>query len=265
MKTARRQELRTNELAQQIDQVRVYVRQNMTVITTVVVAAAVVAGAVFWYVRHRESRLMDGWFRLGQRAALTDQGSPIDQLKSVAQEGIDPQLTIQAWLKIGETALGQIMRPPKVDAAPATPAQDWPQVAEEAFNKVISSGTASAPALGQAMIALGVLAENRGDAAKAREWYEKASKDDRFAQLPIREQASYRLAGLDRWSRPVEFAPPPPPPPMPDASTQPALVVTTRPVDAVLSPASAPAGEIPALPAPPAATPPATPSPAAPK
>ena len=61
MKTTRRQELRTNDLSQQLAQIKDYVSTNMTAMTAVVVGAAVLTIGVYWFVAGRRATLMQAW------------------------------------------------------------------------------------------------------------------------------------------------------------------------------------------------------------
>src|SRR5256885_7368303 len=99
MKAERRQELRTNELSQQIDQVGEYVKQNAAILTAIIIAVAAIVGGGFWYVRHQQSNLMNGWAILADRNATGEIGQRIDAFRDVANENLDPELTVQAWLR----------------------------------------------------------------------------------------------------------------------------------------------------------------------
>jgi len=251
MKTARRQELRTNELAQQIDQVGEYVRQNATVLTIVVLGAAIVFGGGYWYVRHRQNTLMDAWHLLSQRANLAAQGTALEQYKRLAEQDLEPHVTLRAWLKVGESAMMQHVKATETAAGTAFAAgQDSLRIAEEAFNKVLASPVADGAAIGQAMLALGVIAENAGDPEKAREWYRKAAGDPRVATTPLPVEAEHRLKNLDAWSMHIEFPPPPPPP---SATSAPAVGAAATqpnieqgPTDVSTAPGSSPmAGQLP--------------------
>lgn len=256
MKTARRQELRTNELAQQIDQVGEYVRQNAPTFTAVVVGAAVVFGGIYWYVKHRQNELMDAWRTLGQRAILTDKGPAIESYKEVARRNLEPRLTLRAWLKVGETALMENVKSGK--GSGKAPSQDMLKDAEEAYAIVLASPNADGVAVGEAMIGMGVIAENRGDIAKAKEWYRKAADDARVKSTPLPVEAEHRYALADRWAAIVEFPPPPAPPAplLPEATSAPASTQSAAAPAPAPPPASATPTAASAVP-PPAASAPA--------
>src|SRR5882672_5049823 len=107
MKTARRQELRTNELSVQIDQISETVKQNYTSIITIVVGVAVVVGGIYWYFSSSRNRLMEGWATLSVRGDKPDPERDISKYEDVIAQSLDPKLNAAAWLKIGETAMSQ--------------------------------------------------------------------------------------------------------------------------------------------------------------
>jgi tetratricopeptide (TPR) repeat protein len=219
MRAERRQELRTNELAQQLDQAGEYIKQNAPMLTAVVVIAAVIVGGVFWYLGRERSQLMAGWAALSQRNPPADAPPPVDVYKSVADDNLDPTLTVQAWLRVGESALAEMMKSRNPGAPGPPPAnRNWAQTAEEAFNQVLNRSPKDAGAMGEALIGLGILAENKGDTEKARQYYRKVMDDSRFADSPLKQQASFRIEHMKDWSASVVFPAPPPPASQPATS-----------------------------------------------
>ncbi|MBN2561482.1 MAG: hypothetical protein JXQ75_11190 [Phycisphaerae bacterium] len=234
MKTERRQELRTNELSQQIEQIGDYVKENALVLTAVVVVAAIAVGGGFWYVNQQKKHLQDGWATLSKTAALADSGASVGVFESVALEDLSPGLTAEALLKVGDAAMASLMKPVGSDADSAdvgpSDTTDWAAKAEGAYGEVVSRFPDNLTALGKAMILLGVVAEDRNDFEKARTRYKKVVDDKRFAPYPFLEQASYRLENLDSWATPVVFPPPQetvPQPPAGEADSSAASVTPT--------------------------------------
>jgi len=221
MKTTRRQELRTNDLSYQIEQIGDYLKRNATAITVIVVALVALALAGIWYYNRRTTRLMDAYAEL---VRVDPNEQPVDQIrryKSVASEQIDPTLTTTAWLDAGNLALSQLAAPKTKapdDSAGAGEAKssetadqnELAKTAEEAFTKVLSAAKDNPAARGRAMMGMGVLEEDRRHFDKARQWYKKVIDDPQLANLPFRSEAQFRLEGLNAWSEPVEFPPPPP-------------------------------------------------------
>ena len=220
MKAQRRQELRTNELSQQIDHVGEYVKQNAAVLTAIIVAAAAIVGGTFWYMRHQQNNLMDAWARLSDRSAATDPAAKIDSYREVANENLDPELTVAAWLRVGETAMAAMYKSSK-DAA-AAPDKNYAQTADDAFNKVLSLNPKDKMTVAAANMGLGLLAEDRGDLERAKQSYKKISDDPELADCPIKQQAAWRIENMTSWSSPVKFPPAPPPASQP-ANSPPSL------------------------------------------
>lgn len=218
MKTERRQDLRTNELSEQLADIGEYVKRNAVALTIVVVAAAVLVVGGLAYARSQRNRLMDAWNQLNRADASTDVATLVERSQSVAAQNVDPSLTEAALLNVialclREEALSSPDDATDAAAAVAAPASaestiDWAKTAKEAASQVVERFPDDPVAAGQAMLNLGILAENQGDFEQARSWYKKVIEDERIAGLPLHRQAQYRSAGVERWSIPVEFPPP---------------------------------------------------------
>lgn len=224
MKTERRRELQTNVLSQQIDDVGTYVRENALRLIAVFTATIVLVGGSVWYIKGRQSRIMEGWATLADSSLTADPVSAVGRFRGVAAQGGNADLTIAAWLRIGDLAMGQLAVPTAVDEGEENSAElDWRQIAREAYEKVLEiAGSREMTARGQALMMLGVLAEDRGEFEDAREYYLRIVDDEALALTPLPLQAEYRLEGLARWSEPVTFPPAlvtvPAPAPGPDPS-----------------------------------------------
>lgn len=267
MKTIDRKELRTNELSQQLDNITIYAKDNAARIAIWVGGAIVLAVLLFAYLNHRSTRVEEAWARLG----ASERTEPADQIKDareVAEANINPGLTTQAWLRAGVISLMQL----GPNAPAATTKLDWAATAEEAFNKVLSIATNDTTARGQALMSLGILAENKGDAG-ASKFYKQIIDDRRFDHTPFKAEAEFRLKGVDGWLKPVVIAPAPPPPPAPSAEILGPVMPDMIPVDSPNEKAGAvieappssndkPATEVELTPAP-VATPPTDAPPAA--
>jgi hypothetical protein len=246
MRTERRQDLRTNELSQQLDAVRDYARKNATLLTIIVVVAAVVVGAGFAYATWQNDRRMEAWDTVATSDVTTDAAKAVGELETVAAQNIAPSVTSAALLKVAETALREsiVPAPPESKdglspAPPQTPV-DWAAKAREAYMRILSEFPNDKIARGQAMIALGVLAENQGNSDKAREWYKKVAEDKGFLHTSFVAEADYRLAHLDQWSTPVVFPPPLMTVPIPEGKEAEAYTIPKEPASIP------PAGETPA-------------------
>lgn len=246
MKTIDRKDLRTNELSQQLDNLTIYAKNNASRIAIWVGGAIVLAVIVFAFMNHRSSRVEEAWMKLG----ASDKTEPADQIKDareVAEANINPGLTTQAWLRVGVLSLMQL----GPNAPAATTKLDWAKTAEEAFTQALSSAGNNITARGQALMSLGVLAENRGDAG-ASKFYKQVVDDSRFDGTPFKAEAEFRLKGVDEWLKPVVIAPAPPPPAAPQPEVLGPVLPDMIPVD---SPTPQPGGVVIEAPPKPAATP----------
>lgn len=235
MKTIDRKDLKTNELSQQLDHISVYAKDNAMRIAMWVGGAIVLAVIVFAFMNNRSAKVEDAWAKLG----ATQKTEPADQIKEareVAEAEINASLTTQAWLRVGVIAMAQL----SPMAAPATTTLDWAKTAEEAFTKALNVASNDTTARGQALMGLGVLAENRGD-AKASSFYKQITDDRRFDGTPFKAEAEFRLKGVDAWLQPVVIAPAPPPVPEPQPEILGPVLPDMIPVD---SPDSPPGGVV---------------------
>lgn len=248
MKTARRQELRTNELSQQLDQITGYVKQNAAMLTIIVAAVAILTAGGFWYIKGRQSRVMDGWAMLNDAEVLKDMRGAVEQFRTLAEENRSPALTLAAWLRIGEVAMAKVANPDNAAAAATDP--NWSETATHAYTRVLEDFPNDVSAVGLARISLGVLAENKNEIDQARKSYQSILDDSRLAGSAYALQAKYRLDGLARWSQPIVFAPAPVTVPMPDPLMTPPSAVTL-PLLPTTAPTSGPAvGGVPIAPLP---------------
>ncbi len=250
MKTERRQELRTNELSEQIEQIGDYVRKNSIALTAIVLAAAVVFGGYFWYRSHQRAKVDAGWATLSRLSREPTDAVVISQIEAVANEDLSPSLTTEALLLIGETAMRKMT--PTTGAAAISPEDvaAWSARAKTAFEGIIRRFPGETIAVGTAMVQLGVLHENQSDMTAAREVYEKLRGDERFQHTPYKELAELRLARLDQLASPVVFppalmtVPEPPPDETADTARPGALPMSSRglpPEAAARRPDAAPA------------------------
>jgi tetratricopeptide (TPR) repeat protein len=210
MKTARRQELRTNELSVQIDQISETVKKNYTSIIAIAVAAAVIVGGLYWYVTSSRNRLMDGWAALSVREEKSDADHDISRMEEVINQNLDPKLTAAAWLKVGQTSMAQYTWPSAGADAGSTGDPKWLEKSQNAYTSALATNVLDKNGVADATIHLGLIAENKGDFDKAAEQYRKVINDTAYAGTPFFEQAEFRLKNIDKWRSAVVFAPPPP-------------------------------------------------------
>ncbi len=227
MKAERRQELKTNQLSEQIVQVKTFIKDHRVPLSAFILAAIVLVAGSVWYTNNRENLVADGWREYAAAAAPPADdadalgiGEKIDRLTELAERNIQPALTLAAWMTIGEAARNQFVSPPTDDAeAGVAEERDWLDISQRAYEHVVHDFPDHVSTVGAAMIALGALAEDASDIDKSKEWYQKVIDDARFADTALVDQAKYRLDGVETWSEPVAFAPPLVGPPTPEAAS----------------------------------------------
>lgn len=242
MKATRRQELRTNRLSQQIEQIGQYAKEHTISLVAAVAVGVVVIGAAYWYYAQRQRDVMDAWYALSGSAAAVDGDTPIETIESVARQDLQPALTAEALLRLGDKAMARLAPTGTANSGQAGDTAgaetDWSAKAGQAYLEVAERfrEPAHVTASGKAMITLGVLAENADDAAKARQWYEQIISDERFAGTPFFENATYRLKNLDSWLKPVVFPGPTPTIFLPEPTPPPRMTTSPRRLPANFSP-----------------------------
>jgi len=234
MRSDRRHELRQNELSAQIDRVTESVKQNATLLTTIIVGAIVIVGGAVWFVNQRASAQGDAWSRLQPSAENTDPTVLLAQYEAVARDNVTPEITRSAYLMVGETALTELRKGRKQGDAPNPERNaEMRDKAKAAYEKVVADPGKDVTALGQALMGLGVLAEDAGDFDKAREIYGRVIAHTGLKDTPFAKEAAYRTAHMNEWSAMIEFPEPllPPMAKAPEGSTEAPAGTFVPPVD----------------------------------
>jgi len=204
MKSSRRQQLRTNELAQSLAQLVDFLKANSGVVLAGVAAVILVIGlAIYWYsakVASREQGWTDFYANQFEGAAQTR----LANFRNIATKYKDEPLAASAWLNFAEGSLRQAMSGTR---APADRKRLLDQAAG-AYNTIISQYPDQVLAVAGARFKLANLAESQRRWEEARQHYQAVASDPRFANMPQRQlaiEATERLAAI---SQPVVFAKP---------------------------------------------------------
>jgi len=208
MKTARRHELHTNELSQQIEEMLSYAQQHGWRILTAVVAVVVVVGGIYAFVSSRRNAVSNAWAEYVRGPAGS---SPIEQIsfyKDLAAQEVEPMLTAASLFRAGQLALGESSKPTNSE----TQRSDYAKQADDFYKQVCDRFPELIVPASNARLALGIVLENRGDYGGARGIYEKLANDGRLKEYPAGLQALYRMKNLTGWEPAITFPPPPPPP-----------------------------------------------------
>lgn len=260
MKSDRRHELATNELADWIGNLPEWWEQNgKTVIIVVVVVAVALAVWYFAGVRTAAARAEEGRklsnmlysmesmkYRMASkpesRADLSSQMLLLaGQLKAFADVASNPNAAAFALIKSAEAsraASHYSATPVEAEAE----AKDL-ETAKASCLRAISLIKNDASLLASAKLQLGLCQEGLGEFDEARKTYQELINDAQFAGDAAVGQASMRLAVMDDYRSPVMLAAPPASAVMPmiQASPKAPAVQPTVAAAAVVSEANAPA------------------------
>lgn len=211
MKTARRHELKENDLAQQIAAAGDTFRQYGLQIAAAIVAVVAVFVAMRLYTASRDNARTAAWKLLQTTLpgiAPNPQGQ-ISKLIELADAGHGQAVASRAVARAAEAAVVGMQDARTRDDRAA--ADELLKQAEQLYQRLERDFPADANAVGIARLGQGFTAEERGDWDAARKVYEAIKSDAMLSKTPMPGQAEYRLANLDRWRQPVVFAPPLPP------------------------------------------------------
>jgi hypothetical protein len=205
MKASRRQQLRTNELAQTLADLKEFLRANSGAVAVGVAAVVLVVGlGIYWYsakvASHRQ-----GWTDLFGSQLAGSAKARLANLRAVAMKYKDNPVGAWAWLNYGDGALQHALSPGR----PQPEQQRLVVEAAKAYETIISMYPDQALAVAGARFKLAGLAENRRQWDVARRHYRSIADDPRFGKLPQKQMAIEAEERLQQISQPVVFAQPP--------------------------------------------------------
>jgi tetratricopeptide (TPR) repeat protein len=219
MKAQRRQELKTNTLAEELAEIVVYLKNQSQAVTVAAVAVLVILGVLWYWHRTVQTRRAEGWQVMLGLMATSKQKDPqvLDKMEQVAASYSDPQFKAMAYAQLGDRL--------RAEAAMAeTPevARDYASRAESAFQAALNVTPDQIVPAAIARLGLASLAADKGDFDTAKRYYEAVGNDANLAGTPFPAQASAALTALEA------------------ARKLPPLAPTSQPVQAAV-PASQPA------------------------
>lgn len=222
MDAEHRQELKTNELAENLVKLKALADKYLnTVLTVVAIVAAVFAAYRWWSWRH-ETAVAGAWAEVAKANVLdpTAGDAAMDKLRSVIADAPEPTVAAMARLRLA-TGL--------IDRASEPGNEGRLADAIQALEAVVNSSEADS-LKGAALLKLATAYESKRDFAAARSAYQKMIDTPAYADLPYKKMAEERLKTLDEIAAKVDFTPgarPVPPP-------------ASAPTDASVAPASQP-------------------------
>lgn len=220
MKAKRRQELKTNELAQTLKQIREFLDKYGTyVVGGAVIAVAIIAGSL-WYNKSLTDTHRREWadYYSLQQAAIgfftNEESGNFESLltrhKNLASSVHDRQVRLRVLETLGE--FGWLYAVQSDGAEDATLVAAALTDAAGAYERIVREYPGHQPSAGNALLALAAIAEERGEFDQAAEYYGRFEGDPSYAGTLLLASAQDRLARLDDLRKPIEFAPAPPPP-----------------------------------------------------
>jgi hypothetical protein len=223
MKAKRRQELKTNELAIALTQLRDWYDKNSTLVWGVTLGVVVVLiVSTLWY-RSSVSRRAENWNRfytLQQQLFASMQGAEgadpepaVRELTDLASSAGDPQIRVAASLAIARFEWQRAGAP-----GVATSQQSLSQV-DAAFERIIETRKASELSRLVAKVGRAAVLENEGDIAGAKAAYEEVEKAEAAKHSGLAVLASEALKRLNQEVFAAAF----PSKPVPPAATAPAV------------------------------------------
>ena len=261
MKTERRHELKTNELADWLGKSMVRVEENYKVGLAIVVVVVLIV-AVWAYLRNSAAQKMQESWTAFQRASTQ---SNINELTDVASRYGDLPAGACARLILGDTQLRAGTDQLFADRADGN---DQLRRALDNYQLVIDSSANLTPIVKQrALLGLARAAESLNDLPRAREAYQQLADTNRWPQAYYSKEAQIRLDALSRTSTKEFydwFAKQEPRPALSPAGDGASLFQDSiLPSEPAASPgATVPADAVPATPAPATTSPPSEAAPA---
>ena len=194
MKTERRHELKTNELADWLGKSMVRVEENYKVGLAIVVVVVLIV-AVWAYLRNSAAQKMQESWTAFQRASTQ---SNINELTDVASRYGELPAGACARLVLGDTQLRAGTDQLFSDRADAN---DQLRRALENYQLVIDSPANLTPVVKQrALLGLARAAESLNELPRAREAYQQLADTNRWPQAYYSKEAQIRLDSLSRNS-----------------------------------------------------------------
>ena len=229
MKAQRRQELKTNELAETLRQAKEFLERYATYVTGGAIVVAVILIGSLWYrssltAGHR--RQWEDYYSLEQAsvqlvfgqvgAPQAPGGEDFDTLvarhKTLVSSVNDPLVRLRTLEALGDFCWMYALRGPGgIGSGSETSARALEECAA-AYEQIKRDFPDDAWAAGNAMMALAVIAEERGDFDRAKEIYGQIESDQSYAETTLVDYAKEALARVDELREPIVFAPAAPPP-----------------------------------------------------
>jgi len=221
MKAKRRHELHENVLSAELVQIVEFLKKRGAAIAVALLIAALVGLVIAWaYGKSAEKRqkLQSQLDRIAIDRTLTP-GERIAILEGLGAQDDDKRIAADALVALGNEFFARM-----IIGGASRDAAEWQELSDRAviyYRRVINGYPDQKPAVLEAHLGLGKLAETRGDFKAARSAYKTALEMTELSGYPGMRRAQESLDQLDELARPV-------------------LMASTRPAGATTQPDSAP-------------------------
>jgi tetratricopeptide (TPR) repeat protein len=262
MKQTRRHELKQNELAHSLTELKEWLNKYVNYVIGAAVAVVAIIGIGSYSSKQRNEKFERGWADYqaaiddyakaagtvgrGANASIPSNPAGMDQalkqMQLVADTYADNgDLTARSLLWIGDQALRQLAT---VQSGPSEGGSlQLLGQAEKAYERVTMEFKDRPLDVAIAKFGLAAIAEERGQFDQAKKMYEEMSQWEGAELLPMANLAKVKLEEVDNYAKPVTFAAPPTPR-LPTTQPLTELIIPPAPT----SPTSAPTTQ-PAIPA----------------
>ena len=226
MKAQRRQELKTNELVETLRQAREFLEKYGTYVAGGVIVAAVILVAGLWYrnslmAKHRHQ--WEDYYTLEQAStqflvermqdpqAVGGEGfeALVARHKTLVSSASEPLVRLRGLEALGDFCWQYALRGSGSGPGPESGASALEESAA-AYEQIVGGFPEDAWAGGNALMALAVIAEERGDFDQAREIYGRIEADPAYVETTLADLAKEALEQVDELREPIVFAPPEP-------------------------------------------------------
>ena len=228
MKAEERHELKTNELAQWILTLPQQIKENLQAILYVSVAVVLIAAASFYYLYQRNAALVKNQADLTRLINILSQSKAqimqaqsqgvdmsynliqtADELDVASQNTKNDNAVALALIKRAEAFRMELHYRPSAVSRETLAGQI--NLAKAAYEKAFEKAHNDPALMAQAKYGMGLCDEELGDFAAAAKTYHEIVNDKNFEGTIAAAQATYRLAIMTDYEKPVTFKPAPQP------------------------------------------------------
>ena len=251
MKAKHRHELKTNELAEWLNNFPKWAKENATQITLVIVGVVVIGVAVlyYWYGKNVEAVRQELWFTdlLGQLASTSEQigraqEAGIDtshnllvlanDFRSFAEKADKADMAALALIKQAQALRMEVHYRP--EAAGEKEFVSQIEQARAAYSEAIMRARNNPSLRATAKLGVGLCEEELGNFDRAVEIYREITETADFEPTVAFFQARQRLATIEDYKQDVVFVEPAPKPPASEAAGEGPVEVNIAPAEPIV-------------------------------